>query len=49
MPAVQMGQVFRNRISTEPSTDTVYVETGMNPSSQCVEVKEVCLVITHQL
>ena len=33
MPAVQMGQVSRNRVTTEPSTDTICVETGMNPST----------------
>ena len=33
MPAVQMGQVSRNRVTTEPSTDTICAETGMNPST----------------
>lgn len=43
------GSGFWNRVTTEPSTDTICVETGMSPSGQCVEVKEVRLVITHEL
>ena len=44
----QGNQLMWTAVTVQPNTDTIWMETGMNHSSQWAELRALWLVITHE-